>query len=76
MAKLIFRKKVITTKIADNKTIGKEAKTIRLNKEMTLRSVAEKIGITTQYYWMLESGRAKWSAELVADFNDAILTQK
>lgn len=39
-------------------------KSLRLERNLTLKNVAEKIGITLEYYWMIENGKRNLSYEM------------
>lgn len=39
-------------------------KQLRLEKNLTLKNVADKVGITLEYYWMLENGKRNMSYEM------------
>ena len=39
-------------------------KNIRIQYGMTFQQVAEKVGITKEYYWQIENGKRKLSYEL------------
>ncbi|MCJ7840539.1 helix-turn-helix domain-containing protein [Lederbergia sp. NSJ-179] len=37
---------------------------IRINAGLTYQEVAEKVGITKEYYWMIENGKRRLSYEM------------
>lgn len=39
-------------------------KNLRLEKNLTLKNVAEKLDITLEYYWMLENGKRNLSYDM------------
>lgn len=42
----------------------RKLKTLRISEGLTLKEVAEKLGISLEYYWMLENGKRKLSYEM------------
>lgn len=39
-------------------------KKMRINEGMTCRQVAEQVGISKEYYWMIENGKRRLTYEL------------
>lgn len=46
--------------------------TRRMNNDLTLREVSEKMGISIQYLSELERGKKNWSPKLAEAFNKAV----
>jgi len=57
---------------ASNQSTGKKLKSLRTEKGVKLRWIAEKIGISESYLSMLESGVRNWTPELVQKYEEAL----
>lgn len=62
--------------LIDRRRTGRAARAERLRAGLTLRQVAEAMGLWVQVLSDLENGKRRWSRELVARFNAALKARK
>ena len=60
-----------TIKVIDRKKQAAAAKALRKAAGMSLREVAEKLGVSIPFVFYLESGTENWTAERVRQFSRA-----
>lgn len=63
--------KTKTVTEVDHVVAGESAKTYRLQRDMSLRAVAKKMGISAPYLSDLENGNRRWSMKLWLAFRKA-----
>ncbi|GEM_PF-958555 len=58
--------------LENNKIIGKRIRTIRLNQNLILKALAEKIGISPSYLCQIEGGKINFSVSLAKKISNAL----
>ena len=62
--------------MVDSQATGEQARKLRSRSNLSLRSVAKKMGISFPFLSDLERGRRNWSEKLAAKFNKAVGVSK